>query len=140
MVERWDQGLGIMRAFVALCSAQFLIELVPFRCWRDSLGGALPTLAQRASIVRLAEAEDLAKQVEWVADTLPFGLKCLPRAMALSSILRRKGFPHVIVFAARPAEMRKSHDALHSWIEIDGMKIIGESPGPWLETLRLGKG
>jgi len=71
---------------------------------------------------------------------LPFGTKCLPRAMALSWLLRRKRVVHTVVFAVRPADLRNSPDALHVWLEAGGDKVIGDLPGPWLETLRLGAG
>lgn len=58
--------------------------------------------------------------------------------MALSWILRRKRIAHTVVFAVRPAGLRDSADALHAWVEVHGETILGELPGPWLETLRLG--
>jgi aryl-alcohol dehydrogenase-like predicted oxidoreductase len=79
-----------------------------------------------------------AGHVEWAAVRLPFSTKCLPQAMALSWMLRRKGISHQLVLAARPAHLRDSADALHAWVEVDGTKIVGDLPGPWIETLRLG--
>jgi hypothetical protein len=87
----------------------------------------------------LAEGQRLARQVERAAARLPFSTKCLPRAMALSWILRRKRIGHVLVFAVRPAGLRDGPDALHAWVEIEGVTVIGDLPGPWLETLRLGE-
>ena len=43
-----------------------------------------------------------------------------------------------MVFAVRPEAMRDFPDPLHAWVEIDGAKLIGDLPGPWVETLRLG--
>lgn len=114
-----------------LCWARLLIAWVPLRRWRDTLGEAgghpSPIGARR-----------LAAQVERAAEWLPFGTKCLPRAMALSWLLRRARIRHAMVFAVRPPDLRDAPDALHAWVEIDGSKIIGDLPGPWLETLRLG--
>jgi hypothetical protein len=62
----------------------------------------------------------------------------LSRAMALSWLLRRKQIAHAVVFAVRPDHLRSGPDPLHAWVEIEGMKVIGDLPGPWLETLRLG--
>jgi len=28
--------------------------------------------------------------------------------------------------------------ALHAWVEVKGGTILGDLPGPWIETLRLG--
>ena len=69
---------------------------------------------------------------------MPFETVCLPRAMALSWMLRRRHIAHALVFAARPAERRDDEHALHAWVEVDGTKVIGDEPGPWIETLRLG--
>jgi hypothetical protein len=80
----------------------------------------------------------LAAHVEWAARLLPFSTKCLPRAMALSWMLRSRRIDHFVVFAVRPPKLRESGDALHAWVEIGGERIIGDLPGPWLETLRLG--
>jgi aryl-alcohol dehydrogenase-like predicted oxidoreductase len=114
-----------------LCRARLLIAWVPLRRWRNTLGST-------AGLPSLADARQLARQVERAATWLPFETKCLPRAMALSWLLRRRHIRHAIVFAVRPPQLRDSADALHAWIESEGLKIIGDLPGPWLETLRVG--
>ena len=86
----------------------------------------------------LAAARRLAADVEWAAKRLPFTTKCLPQAMALSWLLRRRHLTHAIVIAVRPNQLRQSPDAMHAWVEVAGDKIIGDLPGPWIETLRLG--
>jgi hypothetical protein len=110
--------------------ARLLVALVPFERWRDTLGYAGPA--------RPAEAQHLAKIIEWAATRLPFGTKCLARAMALSWLLRRKQLGHTVVIAVRAPEARGSDDDLHAWVEVAGETIIGDLPGPWVETLRLG--
>jgi len=55
----------------------------------------------------------------------------------LSWMLRGRGIGHAFVFAVRPAGLRDDDDALHAWVEIDRAKILGDLPGPWVETLRL---
>ena len=47
--------------------------------------------------------------------------------------------PHAVVFATRPPEARGKGDDLHAWVEMSGIKLIGDLPGPWTETLRLGQ-
>ena len=58
--------------------------------------------------------------------------------MALSWMLRANAIEHSTVIAVRPAGMRDSPDALHAWIEVGGATILGESPGPWIEMMRIG--
>ena len=122
-----------MRAMGALTIARLMVQFLRFDRWSHTLGKSRPGNA------RIPEAQGCARQVDWAASRLPFELKCLPRAMALSWRLRTKGIGHMVVFAVRPVELRNSADALHAWVEIDGTKVIGDLPGPWLETLRLGR-
>jgi hypothetical protein len=58
--------------------------------------------------------------------------------MALSWFLRFRKIGHFVVFAVRPPGLRGTDDQLHAWVEIEGEKILGDLPGPWVETLRLG--
>lgn len=119
----------------ALLAARLLIGVLPFKWWRHTLGGRVGAAAAPA---RLSDAERLAAHVEWAARLLPIRTTCLPRAMALSWMLARRGLSHTLVFAVRPAGSRGSDADLHAWVEIGGSKLIGALPGPWVETLRLG--
>lgn len=119
----------------ALGAARLLVATVPFSRWGHTLGG---TEDQPASEAALVEARRFARHVEWAARWLPFPTKCLPRAMALSWMLRRQRLVHTMVIALRPADRRQSPDALHAWVEMDGERIIGNLPGPWIEFLRIG--
>lgn len=116
-----------------LCKARLTVAAFPLERWRVSLGG------RPGARPGIAEATRLAAHVEWAARRLPFETKCLPRAMALSWMLRRRGIAHSVIFAVRPAELRDSADALHAWVEADGERILGDLPGPWIETARLGE-
>jgi hypothetical protein len=115
----------------ALAEARLKIALLPFRAWRETLGCPAGTANEGQVIL-------WASHVEWAARRLPIAMKCLPQAMALSRILRRKKIRHVLVFAVRPQHVRGDDDALHAWVEIDGRVYIGHLPGPWIETLRQG--
>ena len=119
----------------ALGVARLMVTAIAFKRWRQTLGG---TVAERLSGKPPIDARRFAAHVEWAAKLLPFSTKCLPRAMALSWILRSRGIPHCFVFAVRPPDQRGLDDQLHAWVELDGEKILGDLPGPWVETLRLG--
>jgi aryl-alcohol dehydrogenase-like predicted oxidoreductase len=138
MIDRSRDRLATGRSMLELCRARALIALVPFGRWRDRLGLAPVPADARHSAETLREARRLAGMVERAAERLPLSSDCLPRAMALSWILRKKRLAHAVVFAVRPADLRVGRDALHAWVEVDGSRIIGDLPGPWLETLRLG--
>ena len=121
-------------AIARLCWARFLVSSIPFERWRDTIGSTEPN-DDKADVEK---AKNFAADIEWAATRLPVTVKCLPRAMALSWLLRRHGIGHEVVFAVRTAESRQPPDALHAWVEIHGLKVIGDLPGPWIETLRLG--
>lgn len=119
---------------MALGMARLVVSTIAFDRWRDTLGGT----PGREFKERSTDARRFAAHTEWAAKLLPFATKCLPRAMALSWMLRRRRIRHVVVIAVRPAEMRDSPDALHAWVEVAGETILGDLPGPWIETARLG--
>jgi hypothetical protein len=126
-------------AMLLLCWARALVALVPLRLWRDSLGARAGD-APDTTAERLDEARLLARHVERGAGRLLFETKCLPRAMALSWMLRRRHIPHVVKIAVRPAGLRDGDDGRHAWVETAGVAILGELPGPWLIMLSLGDG
>ncbi len=115
-----------------LCLARLVVARVPFSLWRGRLG-----LGGTKPVCGAAEARRLALHVERAAQRLPFGLLCLPRAMALSWLLRRRAIPHALVMAVRPADQRGGPDDLHAWVEAGGTIVLGALPGTWLETARL---
>jgi hypothetical protein len=117
-----------------LCGARLLVDWVLLARWRRSLG-----LSAGVSGDDARTAWATAADVEWAAKRLPFETKCLPRAMAVSWLLRRERIGHAVVVAVRPPEMRGSDDALHAWVEVAGETLVGDLPGPWIETLRLGE-
>ena len=116
-----------------LCGARLLVDRVPLARWRRSLGLAVGATGEDARTARSSAAD-----VEWAAKRLPFETKCLPRAMAVSWLLRRRRIGHVVVFAVRPPDLRESSDSLHAWVDVAGERIGGDLPDPWVETLRLG--
>lgn len=132
--EYWRPKLRTAAAMARLCRAQLLVNWVPFKHWRRGLGYQVEGIEPS----RTKEARQLAADVEWAATRLPFETKCLPRAMALSWLLRRRQVGHALVIAVRPDHLRQSPDALHAWVEVESEKILGEMPGPWIITARLG--
>lgn len=124
-----------LRAMALLCRARLLVALAPLARWRGSLGHAGGAGGEDA----LREAARLARHVERAAARLPFATKCLPRAMALSWLLRGEGIAHVLVIAARPRAGRAEENSLHAWVECGGRIILGDLPGPWLDVLRIGE-
>jgi hypothetical protein len=132
--ETWRLRWRTATAMVLLCRARLLIAFVPLHRWRASIGfggGASADAGQKC------EARRLAVHVLRGAARLPGTTRCLAQAMALSTLLSRARSPHIVVIAARPAGWRRGEDRLHAWVEQDGERLIGDLPGPWIETLRL---
>lgn len=111
-----------------LCLARAAVALVPLSRWGPRLGLAAIDL----KAVDARQVRQMAAHVERAAWRLPIKTKCLPRAMALSWMLRRRALAHQVVLAARPASARGGDDSLHAWVESGGQMVLGELPGPWL--------
>lgn len=111
----------------ALLAARGVVALVPLERWRGHFGQT-----GIAGPEALAEARRIAAHVRRGAGRLPFPTKCLPQALALSRMLRRRQIAHSLVIAVRPDSARTGHDDLHAWIEMDGAIVLGDLPGPWL--------
>jgi hypothetical protein len=113
------------------------VAAVKFGTWRKTLG--TPWTDRERSRPDRAEAKRQAARIERAAQVLPFHIKCLPRAMALSWVLRARMIRHSVVFAVRPAQFRGSLDDLHAWVEVEGEKVLGDLPGSWAELHRIGE-
>lgn len=140
IAKLWRGRAKTASAMLFLCLAHAYIRFVPFQRWSGWLG--TKSCDQRKDRdegdAALEQGRRAAAVVARAAERLPFETKCLPRAIALSWLLRRQSVAHSLVFAARPLHLRNSADALHAWVEVDRRTIMGDLPGPWLETLRLG--
>lgn len=119
---------------VLLLAARLLVAAVPFRIWRNWLGGR----ADPPYRVDVPAARRLAAQIERAAWRLPIAIKCLPQSMALSWLLRRARLTHSVLFAVRPPDRRDGRDDLHAWVETNGETVLGDLPGPWLRLLEQG--
>lgn len=128
----WRLRARTLAAMALLVAAQIMVRIVPLARWRGWLG-----LAGAAAPHRQSEARKLAIHVERAAARLPWGALCLPRAIALSALLKNRNIPHQVVIAIRPAGQRGEADALHAWIDCGGIVVLGALEGPWHELARL---
>lgn len=132
MLERWQSRARTGEAIAELLLAQITIRLIPVRRWPGRFG-----LAQDSLSANCKMSATLARHVERGAHRLPFTSRCLPKALALSRMLKRRRISHHLVIAARPASSGCHRRELHAWIEQDGSVVLGDLPGPWLPVLRL---
>ena len=138
-----------LEAALFLLLAWLLVKYVPMRHWRHRLataedpapaggppanphaaaslgdpeepepsGGSLPRTPERRLPRRAARV------VRRVARHVPFPAVCLPQAMTLQWMLRRRGVKSGLVFGAR----RKAQDTgldFHAWLTVGGECVIG---------------
>ncbi len=139
--EAWRLRRLTLEAMLRVCAARVLVRFVPLGYWRGRLGRAAPAHAAEhavaASPEHIAEARRLALHVERAAARLPFSTKCLPRAIALARMLQARGRPYSLRIAIRPPAERGGTDDLHAWVEMGGIKVIGDLPGNWVILLNL---
>jgi hypothetical protein len=130
--DRWRPRGRTLEAIAGLIAARGVVAAVPLERWRGRFGLAGPVDA-----AALTQARQLAAHVRRGAGRLPFLTKCLPQALALSQMLRRRQIAHNLIIAVRPDAARTGADDLHAWIELDGAIVLGDLPGPWLTVFTL---
>lgn len=132
----WRARLETIEAMAGLVVARVLVSAVRLSRWRRLLGqpgtmGPQPETAPRI-------AHHLARVVDRAVMRLPAEARCLPQAMALAWMLRRRGFAPVIVVAVLPGRARGSIDDLHAWVELSGEILIGETDMPHKPLAKFG--
>lgn len=130
--DTWVLRRQTLEAAAWLVLARLAVVWLPLPRWNARFGLEGAASAQAADAAR-----KLARHVERAAMRLPFESKCLPRALALSLMLRRRTIAHRLALAVRPASGRTDRDALHAWLEVADEKVIGDLPGPWAVLHRI---
>lgn len=131
-IETWRLRSRTIEAMAELVLARTVIAALPLPRWdRHFALAGTPTAGQCKA------AQRLSAHVRRAGQRLPFAGKCLPQALALSRMLRRRGVPHRLVIAARPATARGGTDDLHAWVAAGDAIVLGALPGPWLTVLTL---
>ncbi|MDR7100880.1 lasso peptide biosynthesis B2 protein [Croceicoccus sp. BE223] len=138
--------LRTLEAMTFLALARLLIRFVPFARWSRWLGesGPVPTspasenaadpgTASLPATVRACVAA--VRRASW---RLPASL-CLPQAMALQWMLARRGADSAVIIGFLPLGARNSPDALHAWVELGGVTILGDSGGAHASLLQFRK-
>lgn len=118
-----------LEAALFLLLARLLVKYVPMRYWRRRLvtarepesTGVPPPHAPDRRLPRR-----VARVVRRAAHHVPFPAVCLPQAMTLQWMLRRRGVGSCLVLGAR----RKAHCPgldFHAWLTVGGECVIGQS-------------
>ncbi len=107
-----------------LLLARLLVACVPMRYWRKSLG----RMAAPSPTSNDYPCRTIVQSVVRGAYHLPIEMVCLPRAMAVQWMLRRRGQPSALVFGILPQQSSGGIHALHAWVEVGADIIIGDDP------------
>jgi hypothetical protein len=136
---RWRHRLLVAEAGVLLLAGRLLVAFVPFHRWRATLGRIVGETDATAGM----EADPAPSLASLVAAHrravrhVPIKVKCLPQAMALQWMLRRRGIVSVLTIATLPKAGRGKLDDLHAWVAASGQILVGASPLPYVPVLRL---
>lgn len=105
--------------------ARVVITLVPLRRWRGTLGRVAPSPpGTPINMVHRRVVRAVLRATSW----LPGDYVCLPRAMAVQWMLRRRGQASALVFGVLPEHASGDLHALHAWVEVGDEVIIGADP------------
>jgi hypothetical protein len=126
--DRLSHYARMLEAIALLLWARLLVALVPMRYWRGSLGtmagggGAAGGPSTWRDVPR--DLRIVARVVERAAARLPVHFKCLPRAMAVQWMARRRG----LACTLRIGLARGAGEPLHAWVDHGQVTVIGERP------------
>ena len=119
-------------AAATLAVASLRVRLVPFSRLVRSAARPLPT------VPAAPEVDRLRRVTEAVAFRMPFRAKCLEQALALRSMLRRRGIASVLHYGIRNDGSGLS---AHAWLTIGGKIVIGgSSAAQFAEVATFGDG
>jgi hypothetical protein len=131
----WQRRVRVAEALVLLALARLSVATLPFGIWRRWAGRAAAPSgrssgADAGPIANLAgdssanTAQTCAAAMERAAQRLP-GSLCLPQAIALQWMLRRRKMECTIMLGVIPGQRRGLLGDLHAWVEADGIVLIG---------------
>ena len=116
---RWPRAL---EAAVALIAAAVIVRFVPIGIWRRLSGSKAPTVAGTVPDVRIALVRAAVDHAE---RRLGRSFKCLPRAMAMTAMLRRRGIASSLIIGVSERAEGADPRRLHAWVETNGEVAIG---------------
>lgn len=137
LLARARRRLRTAEAAAALTLALLLVRAAPWRWWRWSLGPAVPTAAAPTAVTPASApgsapldpaSRDVRLAIERACRRLPMELVCLPRAIAMQWMLRRRGASSTLVIGVAPGAGEARRFEMHAWIERGGRIVLGEDP------------
>jgi hypothetical protein len=103
---------------------QLKIKLLPMRFWVKRCGLAQCETLQ-ARVTDEATLKELHKAVKTAAHYLPWENNCLPQALTMQQLLKRKGLAHTLYFGC----LKEDSELLaHTWVRCGDLIVIGNRP------------
>lgn len=116
----------VAEAALLLILARTLVAFVPMRFWRKSLGTLVSEREPAGMSPPPPAVYALVTAVQRACLRLPITMRCLPRAMALHWMARRRGIRLTLHIGIQ----RGVGGGLHAWVDCQGTTIIGQFDGP----------
>ena len=117
----WLGRARTAEALLALGIAQMLVGAVPLRWWRARMLSPSDRRPPAPEAIR-----HCAAAIDRAEARISHEFRCLPRALAMRMLLRRRGYEVVLVIGTRAPSKRRGTDDLHAWLESNGVKIFGD--------------
>jgi len=131
----WKARFLTVEAMSWLLVAWLLIHGSRFGRWRQHLGRVQTQAGNDDEPDR--RHHYLANVVSRGAMRMGMPQKCLPRAMALHWMLRRRRVRATLVIGMLGRHERGTLDDLHAWVEMSGETIIGDVGQPYSVIARF---
>jgi hypothetical protein len=121
----------LCEALASLAAARIVMACIPFRRIAAWLGmsGAESSVAATPEETRMAELVGWA--VEVMGRRVPWDGRCLARALAATSMLRRRGVEGTVSFGA--CERESGGFDAHAWLRVGSIIVTG---GPGYERFK----
>ncbi len=125
-MTQWYRRRLVVEALLLLPFSQFLVRSIKIGRWSGTLEAPSPRLRDAPEGESVLDiARQIGRSVERASWRAGSTAKCLPKAVVVMWMLRRRDIPARLVIASLYKEHQGNSDKLHAWVEIDSEFIIG---------------
>lgn len=107
MLELVTKRLAQLRVTIELVKYNWLEKRRPLKDLFSRRDMRIVTQAE------IDEAKNLRDKIEFACKILPFPVLCVPKSLAMQSMLSKRQIPSQIVFGVLPKSMRQAHTEQH---------------------------
>lgn len=112
----------LVEAGLTLCWARSLTWFVPFRRYRSRLTSS----ELQGRPIERQKLREIAWAVNRLSALLPGTLNCLPQALTVQTMLRRRGTEGILRFGVKPT--KDGAIRAHAWVEWEEKVLVGQLP------------